>query len=56
MDGVQNIIYEDLQRLADAVEEGKFGVGDNFDKDAFEAAFSDEVLIHAYVYETETEN
>lgn len=54
MDGVQNIIYEELDRLLDKVEAGEFGVGDNFDKDAFEAAFNDEVLIYAYVYETET--
>ena len=51
MTGIQNRIYEALERLLEAVEVGKFGKGDAFDKDAFEGEFNDEVLIIAYVYE-----
>ena len=48
----QDRVYDELERLLEAVEQGKFGEDNNFDKDAFEAAFNDEVLMCAYVYET----
>jgi len=51
MSGVQSIIYDALEDLLEAVEEGKFGEGDDFDRDAFEGEFDDEVLVLAYVYE-----
>jgi len=53
MTGIQDKVYDELQRLIDAVEAGKFGEGDNFDFDAFEVEFADEVLMTAYVYEKE---
>jgi len=53
MTGIQEIVYDELNKLLDAIEEGQFGKGNDFDKDAFEGAFSDEVLIYAYVYQDE---
>jgi len=53
MTGTQSIIYDELNRLLDMVEDGKFGKGNNFNKYTFEAAFDDEVLIYAYVYDGE---
>ena len=51
MTGIQDKIYYELEKLLSAVEEGKYGEGDDFDRDAFEAEFDDEVLMIAYVYE-----
>jgi hypothetical protein len=55
MEGIQNIIYDTLECLCDAVERGDFGEGDSFDRDKFEAAFDDEVLILAYAYDDQIE-
>jgi len=56
MTGIQSIIYDALESLLNSVEDGSFGEGNSFDKDAFEGAFDDEVLILAYVYENEKIN
>lgn len=56
MSGIQGMIYDELQQLLAAVEVGKFGKGNNFDRDAFEAEFDDEVLIICYAYEKESNN
>lgn len=53
MTGIQDKTWDALWDLLEAVEAGKFGEGNNFDRDAFEAEFDDEVLIVAYVYERE---
>lgn len=50
---IQNIVCDALDKLQEAAREGQFGVGDRFDRDRFEAAFDDEVLVLAYVYERE---
>lgn len=51
MTGIQDKIWDALWDLIEAVEEGKFGKDDDFDRDAFEAEFDDEVLVIAYVYD-----
>lgn len=55
MDGMQERIYDALSDLQIAVDEGKFGIDNRFDRDAFEAEFDDEVKILLYVYEDELE-
>ena len=47
----QQAVTEALEVLLDQVKEGGFGKDNNFDKDAFEDSFDDDVLIQAYVYE-----
>lgn len=56
MIGIQDKIYDALENLLNAVEAGKFGEGDDFDRDVFKAEFADEVLIIAYAYEKENNN
>ena len=51
MTGIQEKIHYALGSLQDAVKNGDFGIGDDFDKHQFEAEFDDEVLIICYVYE-----
>ena len=48
---IQSMVKKQLQNLLTQVEEGKFGVNNKFNRDEFEAAFDDEVLMVAYVYE-----
>ncbi len=55
MTGIQDKIYYELEKLLSAVEEGKYGEGDAFDRDAFEAEFDDEVLIVTYVCDRKDE-
>lgn len=55
MIGMQEKIFDALTDLQKAVEEGKFGIDNRFDRDKFEAEFDDEVLVLAYVYEDELE-
>ena len=52
---IQSMISNELENLLKAVESGKFGEGDKFDRDAFEAAFDDEVLVIAYIYDDQLE-
>lgn len=52
---IQSMICGELENLLKAVEDGKFGKGNKFDRDKFEAEFDDEVLVLAYVYDDQLE-
>lgn len=52
---IQSMISNELEDLLRRVESGKFGEGNKFDRDAFEANFDDEVLVIAYVYDDQLE-
>ena len=43
MDGIQETVVIALKHLVDRVEYGEFGKGDDFNKDAFNEAFDDDV-------------
>ena len=52
---IQDMICDKLEDFLKAVEDGKFGKGNCFDRDAFEGEFDDEVRIVLYVYEDQIE-
>ena len=54
-DTIQSMISNELENFLKVVEAGKFGEGNKFDRDAFEAAFDDEVLVIAYIYDDQLE-
>lgn len=44
MEGTQKTVCLSLRSLADNVESGRYGLGDDFDKDSFLDDFDEEVV------------
>ena len=52
---IQEMIEKEVEKLLTKVQDGKFGIDNNFNRDEFEEYLNDQILILLYVWDEENE-